>query len=217
MTKKLDKIFFIFGIIMLSSELWKQWILTYHINHGQYDWWYLPFQLCSIPMYLLLLLPLARKIHHHQIIYSFLMDYCLLCGIAVFFDISGMIYPDIRLTIHSFIWHILLIIIGLTAGISGACDYSYRSFPKVTAIYLTGCILATLINIIIHPLGLINMFYISPYYKMDQVLFRTIREALGNPLAILLYITTIISTTFLIHLGWHHLKKIPRPNTPPKD
>ncbi len=45
------------GILMLLSELWKQWRLTYILNHRQYNWWYFPFQLCSIPMYLCLVIP----------------------------------------------------------------------------------------------------------------------------------------------------------------
>ena len=31
------------GILMLLSELWKQWCLTYILNHRQYNWWYFPF------------------------------------------------------------------------------------------------------------------------------------------------------------------------------
>ncbi|WP_443089715.1 TMEM164 family acyltransferase [[Clostridium] scindens] len=45
------------GILILLSELWKQWCLTYILNHRQYNWWYFPFQPCSIPMYLCLVIP----------------------------------------------------------------------------------------------------------------------------------------------------------------
>ena len=34
------------------SEIWKQLLLTW-ANGGVYRWWYFPFQLCSMPLYLL--------------------------------------------------------------------------------------------------------------------------------------------------------------------
>ena len=43
------------GLILAVSEIYKQGFLYYIVNGGQYDWWYFPFQLCSIPMYLCLL------------------------------------------------------------------------------------------------------------------------------------------------------------------
>lgn len=40
------------GIILAFGELYKQLFLYVIVNHGKYDWWYFPFQLCSTPMYL---------------------------------------------------------------------------------------------------------------------------------------------------------------------
>lgn len=97
---------------MLASELWKQWTLTYAINDGHYIWWYLPFQLCSIPMYICLTLGIlfllscytdssARQTTYCHIssrLQSFLMDFGLLGGIFAFFDTSGMHYGYLPLT-----------------------------------------------------------------------------------------------------------------------
>lgn len=59
--KKFRTFFFTCGILMAASEIWKQLTLTFLINHGAYDWWYFPFQLCSIPMYICLILPVISK------------------------------------------------------------------------------------------------------------------------------------------------------------
>lgn len=99
MNKKTDIIFFHTGAAMVISEIWKQLYLTFAINHGQYDWWYFPFQLCSLPMYLLVMLPLLRSRKIRTVIYTFLMDYVLLSGIFVFFDIRGLFYPRPLLTL----------------------------------------------------------------------------------------------------------------------
>jgi len=40
------------GIFLAFSEVYKQLFLYYIENNRHYDWWYFPFQLCSLPMYL---------------------------------------------------------------------------------------------------------------------------------------------------------------------
>ena len=88
--RRQNRIFFIFGIILLLSEIWKQYCLTYIVNPGSYDWWYFPFQLCSIPMYVCLLLPFAVPESIHRAMEAFLMDFGLLGGIFAFFDTCGI-------------------------------------------------------------------------------------------------------------------------------
>ena len=59
--RKTDGFFFTCGLFMLSGEIWKQLTLTFILGGGQYNWWYFPFQLCSIPMYILLIYPWIRR------------------------------------------------------------------------------------------------------------------------------------------------------------
>ena len=85
-----DRLFFLFGLLMLCSEVWKQLTLTFPVGHGVYNLWYFPFQLCSIPMYIFLVLPFVRPEKIRQALLCFLMCYALLGGIAVFADTSGL-------------------------------------------------------------------------------------------------------------------------------
>ena len=57
--KKYNRCYLILGIILLLSEIWKQYTLTFVLNNGEYQWSYIPFQLCSMPMYLCLFLGLS--------------------------------------------------------------------------------------------------------------------------------------------------------------
>lgn len=54
------RLLFFCGVILAASEIYKQLFLYYVVNQEQYDWWYFPFQLCSLPMYFCLLLPLVK-------------------------------------------------------------------------------------------------------------------------------------------------------------
>lgn len=204
------------GLLMLVSELWKQWTLTYTLGNGHYILWYLPFQLCSIPMYICLahgvlsLLyrhagsPLLRK-HYQRIsalLQAFLMDFGLLGGICAFFDTSGMHYGYLPLTIHSYAWHILLIVLGCISGLDRHTNHSRRGFQFSTALYLLCCMIATVLNLLLYPLGTINMFYISPHYTMQQKYFCDIAQIWGNEWGIGSYIILSMIGAGLLHLGW---------------
>ena len=203
--RKNDRLFFMFGILMLASEIWKQWCLTYIVNHGTYDWWYFPFQLCSIPMYVCLLAPWVKNEALYNAMMSFLMDFGLLGGIFTFFDTSGMHYPYLPLTIHSFLWHFTLIFLGLTAGWKHAASASWKSYRQCVYIYVFCCCIATVLNVSVNNPAGINMFFINPYYKMSQVVFRNISHAFGTPIGIFVYIAACILGAALFHLIWKTL------------
>ncbi|GFI43629.1 MAG: YwaF family protein [Dorea sp.] len=198
------KVLFYCGILMFLSESWKQYCLTYLVNKGIYDWWYFPFQLCSIPMYVCLLFPFISSKGSCSLMLTFLMDFGLLGGIFTFFDTTGMYYSYLPLTIHSFAWHILLILMGIYAGCTGKADYSKKGYAKAVCGFLVCCLFATLFNLFFYPYGRINMFYISPYYQMGQLVFRDIARILGNGIGIASYILAILTGAGLLHLIWNY-------------
>jgi hypothetical protein len=153
-------------------------------------------------MYICLAFPVIPSEHACRLMLTFLMDFGLLGGIFTFFYTTGMYYPYFPLTVHSFAWHILLILIGIYAGRTGKADASFKGFAQSAGIFLSCCLLATLFNLIFHPLGRINMFYISPYYKMGQKVFKDIASLTGNTAGILIYIGTNIVGAYLIYLIW---------------
>ncbi len=207
MMKKNIRFFFACGTIMLLSEIWKQYCITFLINEHAYDWWHFPFQLCSVPMYLCLLLPFVPE-DIQEIFLTFLMTFGMMGGIFTFFDTSGMHYPYAPLTAHSYLWHVLLVIIGAMAGIclnkSGCSPKSpLRKFSGSACCYLICCAIATVFNIIFHPYGDINMFYISPYYAMGQKVFREIALLCGNTAGIFIYIAASLAGAYMIFLIWN--------------
>ena len=215
-----DRIFFLCGVLMLGSEIWKQCLLTFVLGHGTYNWWYFPFQLCSIPMYVLLAYPWLRRESARRMLLTFLMSYCLLGGVAVFADTSGLYYPLPALTVHSWTWHILLLLIGLGAGIvyfrrldadakniifSRTLSHALplRPFFHATLLYLSCCLAAEFFNLWLDRFGLINMFYINPHLQMQQVVFRDLVPLIGNLPAILVYIAATCLGAFLFFLIWN--------------
>ncbi len=197
---------------MFLSEIWKQYCITFIINEHRYDWWHFPFQLCSIPMYVCLLLPFVRE-HARQVFLTFLKTFGLMGGIFTFFDTSGLHYTYAPLTVHSYLWHVLLIVLGITAGIcqikkeSPEKKDTARNFSGSAFLYLACCVFATIFNIIFHPYGNINMFYISPYYVMGQKVFKDIAAATGNGAGIFIYIAANLAGSYLIYCIWERVLK----------
>lgn len=201
--------FLLCGLLMAASELWKQLYLTFGVNGGRYNWWYFPFQLCSTPMYVMLLLPHVKKERLRLALLTFLMCYGTLGGIAVFADTSGLHYPALSLTVHSYLWHIVQILAGVLAGIAyvrqDAPQRPWESFADASLLYLAFCAAASLINRLVSPHAVINMFYINPRYPMEQVFFCRLVPYIGNHGAIFAYIGATVLGAGILFWVWRRV------------
>ena len=173
-------------LYFVLSEIFKQTVL-FKLN-GYYDFWYFPFQLCSLPLYLIPLYFLTNK----EYILNFLSDFCLLGGIFAFFDTSGMHYDSNILTVNSYLWHYIIIYLGFFIKL----NTEDNDFRYEIMIYLICIIIATVINILFKDA---NMFYISPYHNMNQLVFRDISLNIGQNLARILYCFVQITVAYFIN------------------
>ncbi len=196
------------GLLLAVSEVYKQGFLYLIVNDGHYDWWYFPFQLCSVPMYLCLLLPLADRLERagrpylrglSQILCTFLQDYALLGGVMALAEPSGLMHPYLTLTLHGFFWHFILIFLGLYCAMSGAAGTEWRWFFRTIPLFLLCCLIATAVNVAAHPYGNADMFYISPYYPNGQVVFHQISLTIGTLAGNILYLLSVLLGAALCH------------------
>ncbi len=206
---KLNRLLFLCGLFLAVSEMYKQLFLYYVVNDKTYDWWYFPFQLCSIPMYLCLVLPLIRNSRVRTVLLTFLHDFGLLGGIMALAEPSGLLHPYWFLTLHGLLWHVLLIFIGLSIGFSRAYDTSLSGYAKTLPLLLFCCAIASIINVTAKPAGQADMFYISPFYPNNQIVFHEIAMTLGITAGNLIYLASVCFGGFLIHtiFAWIFGKK----------
>lgn len=193
-------ILFLCGVVLGISELYKQLFLYYVVNDGRYDWWYFPFQLCSLPMYFCLLLPWIPSGRMKRIICTFMQDFHLLGGIMALAEPSGLLHPYWFLTLHGFFWHFILIFISLFIGFCGQSELTVRGYFKTLPLFGICCLIASFINISAHTLGDANMFYISPYYPSGQVVFHQVSLALGIMAGNLIYLFSICLGGLICHM-----------------
>lgn len=215
--EKRVRILFFTGVLLAVSEIYKQYILC-RFMYGYFEWYFFPFQLCSVPMYLCLLLPAFFKAFRQSkdgsthdtsvssmlrelcfpAVITFLSTYTLLGAVMVFADPSGMFYPYRSLTAHSFLWHIILIFIGLAAR-SIRRKNDTRSFAGATVLFLICCFIAELINLAPFTGEYVDMFYISPLHPSSQIVFCDIAARFGTITGIICYILSIILGAWVIN------------------
>lgn len=187
------------GLLLLFGELYKQLFLYIVINHGRYDWWYFPLQLCSTPMYLCLFLPFIwRYPGIRRTFCTYLQDFCLLGGLMALLEPSGLLHAYWTLTLHGLLWHILLVFIGIFCGTSKTAGYGKAEYLKALLLLGFFCLMATAVNIGTH--GQADMFYISPYYPVTQIFFYQLSLRYGICAGIVLYLIALCLGGFLVHL-----------------
>ncbi|MDO4514984.1 MAG: YwaF family protein, partial [Lachnospiraceae bacterium] len=182
--KKQDLLLIFLAFLFPVSELGKQ-ILLYRSNHFSYDWWYFPFQLCSMPIYLLpLYCFLPKKLKKIRLtLANFLVDFGMLGGIFAFADTSGLHSSMTILTIHSYLWHFLMIFLGFFLIFANKNSTRPKDFLPPGALFLLLAIIATGFNFTFYSCGTINLFYISPHYRMGQIVFRDLALYTGQDMA----------------------------------
>ena len=199
------RILIILGFAFFFSEIWKQWYLTFRLYDGNYNVWYFPFQLCSLPMYLcpLLLIPSEKFRRKVEV---FLMDFTLLGGLAVFAYQEGMHYPRMILTIHSYTWHFLLVFIGCLAGFhyrTEKKEKKWKTFLDMMPLWIISVLIATVLNICLWRYGELSMFYISPFEQSTQIIFHDIAVKWGIAAGNLSYLAAMVLGAMILHRFWN--------------
>lgn len=192
------------GIFLLITEVYKQLFYYYHIGNHSYQWWIFPFQLCSVPMYLCIIAPLFKKGKLQDGMYHFMTTYNLLGGIMAFIEPSGLLHNYLTLTLHAFVWHMLLIFVGFYLIASGRYAKSFSDYRRATYTFLVLCVIAFCINLIFWNAseGSINMFYVGPRYS-PLIVFKQISQNAGWYASTALYIPVVCLGAFLIYLPAH--------------
>lgn len=194
-------ILLISGIFLLACELYKQLFYTFVINPGEgYTWWIFPFQLCSIPMYFCIIISVLKQGKIQRALCNFTVAYNLLGGAIAFLEPSGLLHNYWTLTLHAFIWHMMLVFVGLYIGFSGRACTEKRDYRSATVTFLILCVIAFSINCIFREAsgGSINMFFIGPRVS-SLIIVKQIGERFGWYVGTLLYIPAVCLGAFLVY------------------
>ena len=198
------------GWLLVLLEAYKQLFLYYVVNGGAFDFWFFPFQLCSIPMYLCVLLPFLKK-RSRCTFMTFMGGYTFVSALATLIFPEDILRPYITMTAHGFIWHGLLLFISLLIFLTGSGDADIRGLRRAAFLFLILCVIAVSINIAAeqimpairaaHPAishDWAAMFYLNPFHISPQPVISDIQKAAGIPVGLLIYMLVIALVSSLV-------------------
>ncbi len=190
------------GIFLLLTEIYKQLFYYFYIGNGSYQWWIFPFQMCSVPMYLCIIAPLLKKGLVQKTMYNFMMLFNLLGGFMAFIEPSGIIHEYWTLTLHAFIWHMMLVLIGVYLAVSNRGGRTIKDYKGAAIAFIILCAIALMINISLWEVsgGSVNMFFVGPS-NSSLIVFKQISEMFGWYVSTLLYIPVVCLGAYLIFLA----------------
>lgn len=199
-SKKTEKrLFLTVGIALIISEIFKQ--LAFTAIEGTYRFDLIPFQLCSIPMYLCILMPMLSNGKIQRAMRTFIATFGLMGGVASYIAPGTMCREWLELTLHSFLWHLVLIFLGSYVFFSHNTKIQKYDFFCAEILYLALCVVAFVINLLcFNESGApVNMFYIGPQ-PSTLPLCREITARFGVAVNSIGYISALSLCAYLIHL-----------------
>lgn len=222
MRKNNDKTFRIvlisMGSFLILTEIYKQLYYLYAIGVDGYDWDILPFQLCSVPMYISVIAGCMKKCKVRDCILEYLVTIGFLGGIMAYVEPSGILHDDLFKLLHSSIWHAMLIWIALYILFTKNANFRIKDYPKALIILAGVVIVATTLNLVFKDKASVgfNMCYISPFrntplavFKDFDVFFKNLLgDYPGRIISIIIYLIGVSLGGFVIYLVSYYLKKL---------
>lgn len=152
------------GGFLILTEIYRQLFYYFVVGEGTWQWWIFPFQLCDIPMYMCIIAPLLPKGKVQKAMYDFMLAFNLMGGFISFFEPSGLVHEYWTLTLHAFIWHMMLVFIGLYLGFSRRAGLRLSDYKGTVLVFVGLSVVAFLINLALWNVseGTVNMFYVGP-------------------------------------------------------
>ena len=196
------------GGLLLLFELYKQLFYFYVDGNGHYVWWIFPFQMCSVPMYLCLIIPWLKTGKISQSMLNFMMTYNLLGGLMAFIEPSGIVHGYWTLTLHAFVWHMMLVFIGVYLILSKRGGRSFGSFKQATVVFWILSAVAFGLNVALRGVsgGSVNNFYLGPS-NTPLAVFKQITEATAWYVNTPIYIIALMLGAFIVFLPVYLLHK----------
>ncbi len=201
--KRVRTVLVLTGWILVVLEIYKQLFLYFVVNDGAYDFWFFPFQLCSVPMYLCMILPLIND-DSRVTLMNFMGGYTFVSSVAALAYPEDMLRPYIALTVHGFVWHGLLLFISLLIFFSGSTDAGAKALRGTAVLFVILSAIALGINMAAeqimpairaaHPAvahGWTAMFYLNPFHYSPQPVISAIQKTAGIPAGLVLYLLVI--------------------------
>lgn len=203
--RKFKTIIFIFWIVMVLFEVYKQIVYSFSVDGvvWDYQWYSFPFQFCSTPLYVLPFLIFLKEGKVKDGVILFICTFSLFAGVAVYFYPGDVFSTDLLgVQIQTMVHHGSQIIIGVYTAVYYKDKINVKTFLYSLPVFSVMVLIALILNIIMHSVTTetFNMFFISPYFECTLPVLSIVRESLPYIPFLLIYILGFSCCALIVYL-----------------
>ena len=162
------------GLGLLALEALKQLFYGLHVGENgiywDYPWWVFPLQMCSTPMYVCIALSFFPEGRVQRALCTYLGTFGMVGGIAVMLLPSTVFTDLLFVNLHTMIWHILLVCLGVLQWCGGTAGQKASDLIGCAAVFALFAGIAATLDCALPQLAEegFNMFYLSPYIPISM-------------------------------------------------
>ena len=217
------RVIFITAVVVTIFEIYKQINFSFGYENGvtfDYGWGSFPFQFCSTPMYVGLLVGIFRKGKVHNALAAYLATYAMFAGLCVMIYPGDVFIETIGINIQTMICHGSMITVGIYLLATGYVKAEHKTILKALPVFAVAALIAIVMNEIAFYTGLLekhyfNMFYFSPHCDPHLPVFSLVQAAMDAPIIeIIIYIMGFTLAAYLILLAAIGIKNITKKKAP---
>ena len=211
--KVYKRIIFIFWVILIVLEIFKQIIKAFHYGSPSY-WEYsvrdFPFSICSMIYYFVPIILFVNKEKHPKIVDAAIGYMCL---ISLTMGIIVCIYTDmvmsklIFINVQSLIHHGTQVIVGVYIYVWNRNNITIKTVYRTLIAFAITAVIAIIINVSFYP-HFINMFFINPTRITNLPIGNIVQEKAGYPVYLILFLILIALVTFLTYFVETSINKL---------
>ena len=212
--KQFDCIIGITAGVLLLFELYKQLILSYNAEKGTwaYYWTQFPFQFCSTPMYVMLLISLLKNGKLKNSLCSFIATYSLFAGIAVCIYPGTVFVDHLGINLQTMVHHGAMLIVGVFMYACGKVKPCHKTVLYALPTFLVLIAMAITMNSIYAAYGdtkyTFTMFYIAPGLSCPFPVFDILLEKAPYPVFLLTYVSLFTLAGYLVSMAAYLIIKL---------
>jgi len=208
--KQLKIVLGVYGIIALVLEITKQLIWSFNydqINNivtWDYQWYAAPFQLCTTPIFVLIICLFLKNNKLRKSLLSYMAYITILGSFMTILIPDSCFVSDTLINIHTMWLHCGSFVVSIYLLMSKEVEINKKNLIMSFTVFLVFVFIAQALNILIYNSGILNgetfnMFYISPYFISTLPVFNIIQQNVPFIFFLLIYIGVIFCGAILVY------------------
>ena len=192
----------LFWAAILILEVYKQIVTSFDYIDGtaywRYRWHAFPFQLCSMPLYVLPIILVLKDSRLRDAFISFSSYYLLVAGIAVMIYPGNVFGVTVGTNIQTMFHHGTQVVLGIYFAVRHRRRIDFDFWLLGVKVMTVLCAMVIALNVVAHKMLLsngisadFNMFFLSPYHRVELPILSDFAASLPYPAFVLAYILVL--------------------------